>query len=106
MENRKLIDLNGLKQFLSDLKDWVASYFDSRIDKTINKTSLNPVANSVISKAQWVGKKEDVDAAIISGDIIPGYTTVLITDDDNQEIIFEFCTTADIYRLFGLEYVA
>lgn len=105
MEKRKLIDLSGLKQFLSDLKDWVANYFDSRVDKTINKTSNNPVANSVVSKAIWCGKEADIEAAIASGDIIPGYTVVRVTDDDNQDIILDFCTQEDIYRLFGLSYV-
>lgn len=101
---RKLIDLQGLGHFLSDLKVFIKNYFDSRIDKSIDKTSDNPIANSVVSKAQWVGKGEDVDAAILSGEIIPGYTTVIISDDDDKEVIFQFASTQDIYDLFGLIY--
>ena len=98
--DKKLISLAGLTQFLKDLKEWVVNYFDSHIDKVINKESNNPVANSVVSKNIWTGIAADVPAAIASGDIIPGYTNVYITDDDKSE--FEWCTKADIYALFGL----
>lgn len=100
MEKKKLIDLVGLAQFLKDLKIWVANYFDSRIDKTIDRTSQNPVANSVVSKNIWVGLSSEVAAAIASGDIIPGYTNVIVKDDDVAE--FQWCTLADIYALFGI----
>ena len=86
----KLISLDGLNTFLTNIKAWVLSLFEQ--------------TNKKVNAATWVGKAEDVEGAIERGEIIPGYTMVTITDDDDKEIIYRWATTQDIYDLFGLTY--
>lgn len=100
---RKLIDLTGLSQFLKDLKDWVKAYFDSRIDSEMSTTSTNPVQNKVVqdrlAKRIWYGSSEDIEAAVVSGEIEPGYTTI-VTWDDAEEPNMRECTYDEILALF------
>lgn len=102
-EKHKLIDLKGLGQFLIDLKEFIKNYFDSRIDSEMSATSTNPVQNKVvndrIAKRVWYGSSEDVEAAVLSGEIEPGYTTI-ITWDDVEEPTMRECTYAEILALF------
>lgn len=103
-----LISLQNLKQFLSELKTWVKDYFSSHVDSELSSTSENPVQNKVVtdrfSKVVWQGKEENVSAAIERGDIIPGFTQVIL--ESGEEEMWCECTMQDIYDLFGLTYIA
>lgn len=102
-EKIKLISLSNLATFLKDLKDWVANYFTEHVDTEISTTSTNPVQNKVVqdrlAKRVWYGSHDEVEAAVASGEIEPGYTAIITWDDVEEPDVRE-CTYEEILALF------
>lgn len=85
MEKIKLISLQGLQQFLVKLKAWIEPLLealDTKIDKKV-----------------WKGTQAELEMAISKGEI-DEKTLVIVTDDDSEEIIYQFATYQDVLNLF------
>lgn len=81
MENlKRLISLENLKLFWTNLK----AYFNPKIEK--------------INKKTWKGTQAEFEVALAKGEI--DETTIIVITDQDEPVVYAFCTDADIKALF------
>lgn len=88
MDKLKLISLTGLQQFLTNILNIINPQIEE-LDKKIEKKV-------------WKGTQAELEKALADG-VIDESTLIVVTDDDLEEQIIEFCSKQDIYDLFGLK---
>lgn len=94
-EEQKLITLQNLKTFLTQIQ--------SQVDTSLDKNSNHPVANSVVTdrfeKSFWKGTYEEFEAAVAAGKITGD--TVIEMLDDETETVYTIATSAEIDNIFN-----
>ena len=106
---KQFLDLQGLKNFASQMKQFV---LDNKVevDDTLSSTSSNPVENGVITNKLeemqdeyegliWSGTQAEYEEALANGEIKVG-TLINITDDYDEDI-YTPIESADIQSLFA-----
>ena len=109
MAKTSFLDLQGLKNFANQMKQFV---LDNKVevDGALSSTSTNPVENGVITSKLdemqdeyegliWTGTQAEYEEALANGEIKVG-TLINITDDYDEDV-YSPIESSDIHSLFA-----